>query len=423
MAEPSVLILKGNLIFTPDARSFKVCRDSYLIAAGGMIRGVCRSLPEQYQDLQIHDYTDRLIIPGFVDLHTHGAQFNQRGLGLDYTLLDWLEKYTFPEEGRFSDPDYASQVYEAFAADLIVQGTTRAAIYATVHPAASRLLFEILSRRGVGAYVGKVNMDANCPAFLREDTAESLRATEEILAAWSGHSLVKPVITPRFAPTGSRELLEGLGKLALKYHAPVQSHLAENTGEIKWVKELFPEHREYHQVYQHYSLFGRTPTLMAHCIHLSGNAIQTMKENQVTAVHCPDSNMNLSSGIMPVRKLLNAGVKVGLGSDVGAGHSLSMPQTMVRAIQLSKIKQMLEPEWQPLTLPEAFYLATKGGGSFFGRVGSFEPGYELDALVIDVKGAGRELDPLEKLQQFIYAGTAADIRERYAAGRRIQGPA
>jgi len=420
MESDRILILKGNIIFTPDAENFKIHQDSYLIACNGVISEICTVIPEKYQGIAIHDYGTKLIIPGFVDLHTHAAQFNQRGLGLDYKLLEWLNEYTFQEENKFSDPSYAALVYEAFADELIAQGTTRVVVFATVHQDSSRILFDILARKGIGAYVGKVNMDNNCPAFMKEDTQASLQATEELIKEWVGNALVKPIITPRFAPTSTRDLLKGLGNLAKSYQLPVQSHLSENPSEIEWVKELFPELMEYHRVYLHYNLFGQTPTLMAHCVHLSDAAIQSMKENQVVAVHCPDSNMNLTSGIMPVRKLLNAGVKVGLGSDVGAGHSLSMAQTIVKTIQLSKISYTLDNQYEALTLPEVFYMATKGGGSFFGQVGSFEPGYCLDALVIDNKMVGSELSPAETLQHFIYTGNPSNIVVRYIAGRQMK---
>ncbi|SMC56394.1 guanine deaminase [Sporomusa malonica] len=421
MKKENILILKGTIIFTPDSAGFEVRQDSYLVVHNGIISEIYKQLPAEYAGCRIIDHGNRLIIPGFVDLHTHAAQFNQRGLGLDLELLDWLNEYTFKEEAKFTDTGYAAQVYEAFTEELIRQGTTRAVLFATIHKDSSNLLCDILSRRGLGAYVGKVNMDVNCPDFLREDTQQSLRDTEEFFERWSSTSLVNPIITPRFAPTSTGELLAGLGKLAVKYNAPVQSHLSENPGEVKWVAELFPDQSDYHQVYNHYGLFGQTPTLMAHCIYLTQEAIECIKSNQVVTVHCPDSNINLASGIMPVRKLLNAAVQVGLGSDVGAGHSLSMTQAMVKAIQLSKINYVFDHQCDPLTLSEVFYMATKGGGKFFGRVGSFEKGYSFDALVIeDNTEMAQKASPVERLQRYIYALDASNIVARYIAGQEIQ---
>ncbi|VBB09875.1 metal-dependent hydrolase [Lucifera butyrica] len=415
-----VFAVKGNIVFTPGPEGFTLHQESYLIVERGVVREICRSLPAEYAACRVEDYGDRLIIPGFVDLHTHASQFNQRGLGLDLQLLEWLNEYTFKEEARFAARDYAAAAYQAFAAEIVRQGTTRVVVFATIHKESSELLFNILARKGIGAYVGKVNMDRNCPDDLREETEQSLRDTEEIIRRWQDHPLVKPVITPRFAPTSTEKLLRGLGALAVRYNLPVQSHLSENQAEVRWVAELFPAQAEYHKVYDSFQLFGQTPTVMAHCIYLTAEAVQHMKMAQVMAVHCPDSNLNLASGIMPVRKMLAAGVPVGLGTDIGAGQSLFMPATIVSAIQLSKLYYVMQPECKPLTLSEAFYMATKGGGRFFGAVGSFEPGYSFDALIVDDRAEharGRSL--LERLQQFIYTGNAADIAERYIAGRKI----
>jgi guanine deaminase len=412
------LILQGDIIFTPKIGEFAIHENSYLVVYRGKICGIYSTLPEEYQGFAVEDCTAQLIIPGFVDLHTHAAQFMQRGFGLDMELLAWLNNYTFPEEDKFKNCNYAARVYELFVNELIRQGTTRAAVFGTIHQQSSRLLFDILKRKGIGAYVGKVNMDANCPEYLKENTKESLADTEELLSEWSGNTLVKPIITPRFAPTSTCELLQGLGKMAAEYNLPVQSHLAENRSEIAWVRELFPAQLEYHKVYDYYNLFGQTPTLMAHCIHLSDAAISCMAERQVVAVHCPDSNMNLTSGIMPARKLIQAGVPVGLGSDVGAGHSLSIPAAIVKAIQLSKMNFVLDNSEKPLTLAEGFYLATKGGGSFFGKVGSFEEGYAFDALVVK-DAAQAKLSLEERLQRFIYTGGSSQICRRYVAGKEV----
>ncbi len=418
-----ILILKGNIVYTQQPDRFDVYENSCLICCNGVIEQISSTIPDEYKNCEVKNYGSDLIIPGFVDLHTHASQFNQRGLGLDLQLLEWLEEYTFREESRFCDLSYAAAVYEAFAEELIRQGTTRVVVFATIHKESCRLLIDILTQKGIGAYVGKVNMDSNCPDLLKEDTEQSVKDTEELIQNWGDNPLVKPIITPRFAPTSSKRLLAELGKLAVKYMLPVQTHLSENKNEIEWVAELFPEQREYHRVYAHYQLFGQTPTLMAHCVHVTDSCINDIHKQHVTAVHCPDSNLNLASGIMPARKLLDAGVQVGLGTDIGAGHSLSMPQTMVKAIQLSKVIQ--NPACtRPLTLAEVFYMATKGGGQFFGKVGSFEPGYACDALVIHTGMApGAGLTSLEKLQQFIYTGDSGNIAARYINGKEINSAA
>lgn len=415
-----VQAIKGDIVYTAEPGVFSLHPAHYLIVKNGRVQSLSAELPAEFRGCPLTDYGDRMIIPGLVDMHTHGAQFNQRGLGMDLQLLEWLDQYTFPEEARFASLDYAQQIYRSFADEVVRQGTTRAILFGTIHAAACDALFQAMKESGIGAYVGKVNMDANCSAALKEDTAASLRETEELLERWAGDPLVKPIVTPRFAVTSTEALLDGLGKLAVKHQLPVQSHLSENTAEVELVARLFPEQREYHAVYDHYQLFGQTPTVMAHCIHLTDAAVERMRENGVVAVHCPDSNLNLSSGIMPTRRLMQAGVKVGLGTDIGAGHTLSMLQTMCSTIQMSKVHSCYHTEEKALTLPEVFYLATKGGGAFFGHVGSFEAGYEFDALVVEDSAeerAGKTL--LERLQQFVYTGNAGQIVERYVAGRKI----
>lgn len=411
------LIIKGTILYAPAPDVLSVHPASYLAVRDGVVTGLFAQLPPDCDPAAVVDYGAQLVIPGFVDLHTHAAQFFQRGLGLDKPLLDWLKHVTFPQEAKLADPAYAQAVYAAFAAELLRQGTTRAAVYGSVHSETVRLLAKIMTDTGLGAYVGKVNMDCHCPPRLREATHAALQDTEALLADWPGGPLVKPILTPRFAPVCSRALLAGLGELAQRYQAPVQSHLAETRDEAALVKQLFPEFAEYHEVYAAFGLFGQTPTLMAHCIYVSDAAIACMRAQPVMAVHCPDSNLNLGSGVMPARKLLAAGVPVGLGTDVGAGHTLSMRQAIIRAVQLSKLPQTVAASGAPLSLAEAFYLATKGGGSFFGKVGSFEPGYSFDALVVAPERP--DLAPEEALAQFIYADRAEQIVARYVAGRKL----
>ncbi len=415
----NVKVLKGNMAFSISPGEIKTFPQSYIVVENGIVEGIYKHLPEEYRGNEIFDYGDSLIIPGFVDLHVHAPQYYQRGLGMDMELFEWLEKYTFHQEAQFSDLEYAREVYSHFAEELIRRGTLCASIYATIHKPATELLFEILSNKGIRAFVGKVNMDRNCPDGLKEDTKDSLRETEDLIEKYMNNTLVKPILTPRFVPTCSDDLLEGLGELAIKFNIPVQSHLSENWNEVKWVKELHHE-GNYTSVYYEKGLLGHTPTLMAHCIHLNEEEIELISKNDVIAVHCPESNLNLGSGIMPVRKMLKKGVSIGLGSDVGAGHDLSMANTMVRAIQLSKVAKVFGPEQEQLTFEETFHMATKGGGSFFGNAGSFENGYMFDALVIDDTGLGcQNLSVIERLKRFVYVGDDRNITARFVQGRKL----
>ena len=413
-------VLNGNIIYTPDKNKFISLKDGWMVVEKGKIVSVSAEKPASAAGLPIKDCKGKLIMPGFADLHLHAPQFIQIGMGMDYKLLDWLDGYTFKEEPKFADPDYARQIYPIFVDEMTACGTTSSAIFATIHKESTDILCDILAQKGVRAYVGKVNMDTNSAPALTEETAKSLQDTEAFIEKWQNHPLVRPIITPRFVPSVTADMMTGLGKLAEKYQVPVQSHLSENPGEVQLVKELFPQDKYYMSVYDRFGLFGQTPTLMAHCIHLSAEEIAIMAGKNVYAVHCPASNLNLTSGLMPLRKLLDAGVKVVMGSDIGGGHTLYMPHEIVRAIEISKIRSIEHPEEKALRLSEAFYLATKAGGEFFGQTGSLETGYSADFLITDVPDFQQGRTVEEQLQYFIYHGTAQDIREVYVNGLSVK---
>lgn len=418
-------VLKGDIIFTPNKDNFETHEDSYLVVEKGKVLGIYSELEEKYIDYPLKDYTGKMIIPGFVDLHLHGPQYPNIGLGLDKELLPWLDIYTFPEESKYGDLEYAKLVYSKLIQDLWKVGTTRAVVFSSVHKESTKLLMDMFIEAGLGAYVGKVNMDRNTCQELIEETQMSILETEEIILEYKDKSnLVKPIITPRFVPTCTPELMKGLGDLAINYGLPVQSHLSENTSEVEWVRELHPESKDYASVYNEYNLFGQTNTIMAHCIYNTEEEIELMAQNNVFAVHCPYSNFNLSSGIMPVREFLNKKVPVGLGSDISGGNCLSIPRVMATAIQASKMKWLeTDKALAPLNSSEAFFLGTKGGGSFFGKVGSFEEGYEFDGLIIDDENLIVNKLPLEeRIQKFIYAGDDRNIMARYVKGVEIKQP-
>ncbi|MDK2585564.1 amidohydrolase family protein [Romboutsia sedimentorum] len=414
-------IIKGNIIFTPTYDKFEIIKDGYIILSNNKIVGVYNEIPKQYKNYELIDYKDKLIIPGMNDLHCHAPQFRNVGIAMDKELLPWLNDYTFPEESKYKDIDYGEKMYSKFVKEIYKNGTTRVAAFATIHKQSTMKLMDILIDAGIGGYVGKVNMDRNSCDSLCEDTLTSINDTLDIIKGYLNKSeLVKPIITPRFVPTCSEHLLKSLGEIALKYNLPVQSHLSENIGEINWVKELHPHSKFYGDVYDSYNLFGDTPTLMAHCVHLTDDEINLMKTKNVYAVHCPTSNANLGSGIMTIRKLLNNNVKIAFGSDVSGGHSFSIFKAIVYAIEFSKLIWAQNKEYDFLTLSEAFYIATKGGGSFFGNIGSFEKDYEFDALVIDDSDLNFDnYSLLERLEKFIYLGDDRHIYHRYVSGKLI----
>lgn len=414
--------LRGNILYTPACGRLELRPQQYLVCEKGLVAGIFTELPERFRGIPLHDHGDRLILPGLVDLHVHASQYAYRGLGMDMELLGWLEQNAFPEEARFAGMDYADAAYRVFAEELTRSATTRACVFATVHRPATLRLMELLEKAGLRGFVGKLNMDSNCPDYLRETTEGSLAETRRWLEESAGFSGVRPAITPRFIPSCSQRLMDGLGQLRREYGAAMQSHLSENLSEIAWVRQLRPAAPFYGAAYAQPGLFGgECPTVMAHCIWSGEEERALMKERGVFLAHCPQSNMNVSSGIAPVRAWLREGQKAGLGSDVAGGAHLSIFRAMTDAIQCSKLRWRLVDDSLPaLTLTEALYLATKGGGAFFGKVGSFEPGYEFDAIVMDDAGlpTTRQCTLAERLERVVWLSDGLPLA-KYVAGRRL----
>ena len=418
-------VLKGNICYSEDPRTLKMVEQAYLVCRDGKSAGIFKEIPAQFEDYPLEDCKDTLIIPGLVDLHIHAPQFSLRGMGMDLELLDWLNTNTFPEEAKYADLEYAKKAYGIFAESMKRSATTRSCIFGTIHRQATELLMDLMEETGLKTMVGKVNMDRNSPDYLREQSAEE-SGQETLLwlkETGSRYKNVKPILTPRFIPTCTDELMERLGKLQKEYGLPLQSHLSENQGEVAWVKELCPASRFYGDAYDQFGLFGENgKTIMAHCVSSSEDEIELIKERGVYIAHCPQSNTNLSSGIAPVRTYLDRKVNMGLGSDVAGGSGESIFRAMADAIQVSKLRWRLKDEsLKPLTVEEAFYLGTAGGGSFFGKVGSFREGYEFDALILDDSGLPypQTLTLKERLEWFIYLSDDRHLRGKYVGGNRI----
>lgn len=412
--------IKGNIVYTEIKEEFIVYDDSYLVYEEDIIEGIYEELPTDISSDNVIDYGSAIIIPSFIDLHIHAPQYIQIGLGLNLGLIDWLNKYTFKLEKRFSDVSYGKRVYPHFVESLYEHGSLRSCIFATNHDASTRVLMEELKKKKLSAYVGIVNMDQNAPEDLLVDAEKSIKITKEFIEDYQNNTKIKPIITPRFVPSCTKKLMDALGKLSMDYHLPVQTHLAETKPEVKWVKSLFPDAKNYSDVYVRADLYGHEKTIMAHGIYLEEEEIELAKEKNTYLVHCPNSNMNLSSGIMELTNLLDRGLVVGLGSDVGAGHEMGMNKTMSAAIQCSKIRHIINDEERILLESEAFYLATNVNGSFFGNTGTFKSGYKMDVLVIkDDDPLMDTLTPLEQLQRFIYCGGPDSIVARYLEGEFI----
>lgn len=424
--KPNSFILKGDICYSIDPHTLHTISNGYLLCLDGISAGVFSLKPQEYDHLPILDYSGQLIVPGLTDLHVHAPQYTYRGLGMDLELLDWLNTHTFPEEAKYRDLEYARIAYSRFVADLRRGPNTRACIFATIHPEATLLLMDLLEETGLIAMVGKVNMDRNSPDELREDTAQaSAQATLDWLStALDRYQRIAPILTPRFIPSCTDALMEQLHAIQQKYHLPVQSHLSENQSEVEWVQALCPNSTGYGDAYDSFGLFGgeHCPTIMAHCVLSDDAEVARMKERGVYVAHCPASNTNLASGIAPIRHYLNEGLHVGLGSDVAGGTHCSIFRAMADAIQVSKLRwRLTDQSLSPLTAAEAFWLGTAGGGSFFGKVGSFAPGYECDLLVIDdsryhVPG---HWNLEQRLERTIYLSDDRDITHKFVRGTQI----
>lgn len=415
-------VLKGHICYSDTQTKLNYVENGFVICVNGESQGVFTEIPLAYQTLPLHDFGDKLIIPGLVDLHIHAPQYSFRSIGMDMELLEWLEAKAFPEEGKFNDVAYAKSAYGIFVDDLVKSATTRACIFASRHVEATLTLMDQLERSGLVTFVGKVNMDRNAPFYLQEESAErsALDTVRWAAEARKTFSNTKPIITPRFIPSCTDALMSELAKIQKEYNLPVQSHLSENLGEIAWVKELCPWSSFYGDAYDKLELFGNdAPTIMAHCVHSEMDEIALMKKRGVFVAHCPQSNSNISSGIAPVRTYLTEGLSMGLGCDIAGGTQLSIFRAMVDAIQVSKLRwRLVDDTLAPLTIPEAFYLATKGGGAFFGKVGSFEAGYEMDAVVLDdtTLPHPQTLTLAERFERMVYLSD-----DRHIVGKFVKG--
>ena len=417
--------LKGTICYSISPQELSITPNSYLICSQGKCAGIFPVLPEKYRGIPCTDYKDDLIIPGLTDLHVHAPQYTFRASGMDLELLDWLNTYAFPQEARYENLEFARSAYSIFAEDMKKSPNTRACIFGTLHVPATELLMELMDKTGLKTMIGKVNMDRNGSPILQETSAE---ASAQATVTWIEDTLNRfenttPILTPRFTPACTDQLMAKLSQIQKKYHLPMQSHLSENLGEIEWVKELCPGTHFYGEAYHQFQLFGGDcPTIMAHCVHSSEEELALMKKQGVYVAHCPQSNTNLSSGIAPARHYLEAGLHIGLGSDIAGGTSLSILRAMADAIQVSKLYwRLVDSSAKPLTLEEAFYLGTEGGGSFFGKVGSFRKGYEFDAVILNSSTIPTplSLSPKDRLERLVYLSDDRNITGKYVSGRKI----
>lgn len=389
------------------------------VVAAGDYAQLCGDLPD---GVEVQDYRGKLIVPGFIDTHIHYPQTDMIASPAP-GLLPWLETYTYPTERKFADPQHAQEVAGFFIDELLRCGTTTAMVYCTVHPASVDAFFGESDKRNLRMAAGKVLMDRNGPAFLCDTAEGGVRDSEALIKKWHKHGRQLYAITPRFAPTSSDAQLQLAGELAQAYPDTfLQTHVAENTEELAWVKSLFPNARSYLDVYDRYGML-RPRAMYAHCIWLDDHDRARMRDTQSAASICPTSNLFLGSGLFDFARADAAQMPLALATDVGGGTSFSMLQTMNA---LYKVARMGGTHLSALRM---FYLATLGGArgmQLEGTIGNFAPGVEADFIVLDPQATpllARRTQRADNLEELLFAlallGDDRAVAATYSAGRLV----
>ena len=379
-----MLTFRADPWLVPESEAVEYESDAVVVMENGLIREVGpanRILPGLPPGAALTRWKDHLILPGFIDCHTHYPQTDMiAARGND--LLDWLNRYTFVEEQAFADAAHAREVAAFFLDEQLRHGVTTASVFCTSAPESVEALLTEAVRRQMRILAGKVCMDRNAPPALLDTPERAVGETRSLLARWRGQGRAEVVITPRFAPTSSEEQLAALGALAAEFpDAPIQSHISEQSGEIAWVNRLFPDDADYTAVYARHGLL-RKRAVYGHGIHLSESELCRFAESGAAIAHCPTSNFFLGSGCLNVRGLKNPArpVKTGLATDVGAGTGFSILQTLNEAYKAAKMNGVSPTAFQLL------YLATRGSAEALGlekRIGTIAPGMEADLVVLD----------------------------------------
>src|ERR1051325_5650611 len=404
--------------FVTEPDGIVVCRDG-MIERVGPAAEISRSIPI---GTSVRHYEGCLIAPGFTDTHVH---YVQTGMIASHgeQLLDWLNRYAFPAEMAFSDPAHAEAMARVFCDELLRNGTTTALVFCAVYPQSVDALFAEAERRGMRLIAGKVLMDRNAPAQLRDAAQQGYDESKALIARWHGRGRSLYAITPRFAGTSTPAQLDAAGSLWREHPGVLmQTHISENRREIEWTAELFPERKDYLDIYDYHGLIGKGAVL-AHGVHLSEREICRCHESSAAIAHCPTSNLFLGSGLFQMSRLKDAKrpVEVGLGTDIGGGTSFSMLATMSAAYEIAQLNG------RSLAAVQAFYLATLGGAralSLDDKIGSIAAGREADLIVLDPKATpllALRSERAESIQDLLFAlmtlGDDRAVAATYVAGK------
>ena len=342
--------------------------------------GTAADLLDAHPDAQVTDYGDHLIMAGFIDPHVHYPQTAMIA-SWGKRLIDWLNTYTFPEEMKFGDPDYAIEIANRYLNLTAAHGTTTMCSFCTIHPESVEAFFTAAQARGQRVVAGKTCMDRNAPDGLRDTAQTAYDQSKALLQRWHGVDRISYAITPRFSPTSTPEQLEAMGALWAEHpDCLMQTHLSEQTDEIEWVRSLFPEARDYLDTYEQFGLLGGRG-LYGHVIHLEPRERDRLREVDAALIHCPTSNTFIGSGLFDMNGLVLDGHRVGLATDTGGGSSFSMLRTMAAAYEIGQLRG------RPLHPAQLLWLGTVGSARTLRMddcIGNIAHGMEADLVVVDL---------------------------------------
>lgn len=425
-------LIKGQVLsfagdpFVTGPEAARLLTDGAVLVEAGRVTavGAARDLAAAHPGVRVTDYGSDLISAGFVDAHVHYPQTAMIA-SWGKRLIDWLNSYTFPEEMRFADPDYAAEVARRYFDLTLANGTTSACSFTTIHPESVDAFFNAAAVHDQRVWSGKTCMDRNAPDGLRDTAQTGYDQSKALLARWHGKGRASYVITPRFSPTSTPEQLAAMGALwAENPGCLMQTHLSEQTDEIEWVKSLFPKARDYLDTYEAFGLLGKGG-LFGHSIWLTDREKARLREVDASLIHCPTSNCFIGSGLFDMGGLKAAGHRIGLATDTGGGSSFSMLRTMAAAYEVGQLKgRALHPA-------ELWWLATVGSASSLHaseKIGNIAVGMEADLVVVNlastpaIEQATRRADDIwQALFPTIMMGDDRAIRATWVAGRKVHG--
>ena len=403
LQKPFQRAIRGRLLWFVDdpeetgARAYRYLDDGLMIIRNGLITAVGEAVVLERQlppGIEVVDAGAALVMPGFIDAHMHFPQ-TQVIASYGAQLMDWLNRYTFVEEQRFANPSHARKTAGFLIETLLRHGTTTAVAFGSVHPESVDAFLGESDRRNTRMIAGKVMMDRNAPAALLDTAQRGYDETHALIQHWHGHGRQMCAIAPRFAITSSPAQLEAAGALAREFpDCHVETHLSENVAEIALVRELYPDALDYTDVYDRFGLLG-PKSLFGHCIHLSARERARLAETGSVAVHCPTSNLFLGSGLFDRQAAREAGLRIAFATDIGAGTSYSMLQTLNEAY---KVQQMQGRSLSPLAAFHAITLGNAAALGLEGSIGSFSPGREADLVLLDARATPAMAHRMERAQ-------------------------